>query len=133
MIPVDGRPHIAPGIHQLGGDSRGRWEGDTLVIDSTNFNDKTNFRPPPAFGRQDIFSDENLHVVEKLKRIDAETIQYQFTVEDPSVWTKPWSGELNMRRMEGPLFEYACHEGNYGVANIVAGARAAEKAAGSKK
>jgi hypothetical protein len=133
IIPVDGRAHLAPGIRQMGGDSRGRWDGDTLVVDSTNFSERTNFRGPPAFARQDIFSDENLHVVEKLKRIDAETIVYQFTVEDPSVWTKPWSGELIMRRMEGPLYEYACHEGNYGLANILAGARAAEKAQAAKK
>jgi hypothetical protein len=128
MIPVDGRPHLPATIHQLGGDSRGRWEGDTLIVDSTNFNDQTNFRGPPSSARQDIFSNSDLHVVERLKRIDAETIQYQFTVEDPSVWTKPWSGEILMRRMEGPLYEYACHEGNYGLANILAGARAAEKA-----
>jgi len=133
MIPVDGRPHLPSTIHQLGGDSRGRWEGDTLVVDSANFNDQTNFRGPPARDRQDIFSDANLHVVERLKRIDAETIQYQFTVEDPTVWTKPWSGEILMHRMEGPIYEYACHEGNYGLANILAGARAAEKTQAVKK
>ena len=132
-IPVDGRPHLPASIHQLGGDSRGRWDGDTLVVDSTNFNDQTNFRGPPGNTRQDIFSNENLHVIERLKRIDAETILYRFTVEDPTVWTKPWSGELLMHRMEGPIYEYACHEGNYGLANILAGARAAEKSAAANK
>jgi hypothetical protein len=127
IIPLDGHPHIPSTIRQLGGDSRGRWEGDTLVVDSTNFNNQTNFRGPPATARQDIFSDENLHVVERFTRTDAETIVYRFTVEDPSVWTKPWSGELLLRRMEGPIFEYACHEGNYGLANILAGARRAEQ------
>jgi len=129
MIPLDGRPHLAPNIHQLGGDSRGHWEGNTLVVDSTNFNDQTNFRGPPSTARQDIFSDQNLHVVERFTRTDADTITYRFTVTDPTVWTKPWSGELLMKRTKGPIYEYACHEGNYGLVNILAGARAAEKAA----
>jgi hypothetical protein len=128
-IPVDGRPHLPADIRQMGGDSRGHWDGDTLIVDTTNFTDRTNFRGPPSTTRQDIFSSHDLHVVERFKRIDAETISYQFTVEDPSTWTKPWSGELNLKKTEGPIFEYACHEGNYGLANILAGARAAEKAA----
>ena len=129
MIPLDGRPHLSPSIHQLGGDSRGHWEGDTLVVDSTNFTDQTNFRGPPSTARQDIFSDANLHVVERFTLTDPDTITYRFTVTDPTVWTKPWSGELLMKRTKGPIYEYACHEGNYGLANILAGARAAEKAA----
>ena len=129
MIPLDGHPHLSPSIHQLGGDSRGHWEGDTLVVDSTNFNDQTNFRGPPAQARQDIFSDSNLHVVERFTLTDPDTITYRFTVTDPTVWTKPWSGELLMKRTKGPIYEYACHEGNYGLANILAGARAAEKSA----
>jgi len=129
LIPLDGRPHLAPSIHQLGGDSRGHWEGDTLVVDSTNFNDQTNFRGPPSTARQDIFSDANLHVVERFTLTDPDTITYRFTVTDPTVWTKPWSGELLMKRTKGPIYEYACHEGNYGLANILAGARAAEKSA----
>ena len=128
-IPLDGRPHLPPSVRQLGGDSRGHWEGDTLVVDTTNFTDKTNFRGPPATARQDIFSSEDLHVVERFTRADADTIVYRFTVEDPTVWTKPWSGELLMKRTQGPIYEYACHEGNYGLANILAGARAAEKVA----
>ena len=129
LIPLDGHPHLSPAIHQLGGDSRGHWEGDTLVVDSTNFNDQTNFRGPPSTARQDIFSDSNLHVVERLTLTAPDTITYRFTVTDPTVWTKPWSGELVMKRTKGPIYEYACHEGNYGLANILAGARAAEKAA----
>jgi len=129
MIPLDGHPHLSPSIHQLGGDSRGHWEGDTLVVDSTNFNDQTNFRGPPSQARQDIFSDANLHVVERFTLTSPNTIIYRFTVTDPTVWTKPWSGELIMNRTKGPIYEYACHEGNYGLANILAGARAAEKSA----
>jgi len=132
-IPLDGRPHLPPALRQLGGDSRGRWEGDTLVVDSANFNDQTNFRGPPGNTRQDIFSSQDLHVVERFTMTDADTIVYRFTVEDPSTWTKPWSGELVMRRFAGPIFEYACHEGNYGLANILAGARMAEKAAAESR
>jgi hypothetical protein len=83
-IPLDGRPHLPAGIRQLGGDSRGHWEGDTLVVDTTNFTDQTNFRGPPATARQDIFSSRDLHVVERFTQSDAETIVYRFTVEDPS-------------------------------------------------
>jgi hypothetical protein len=127
IVPLDGRPHLPSNVQQLDGDSRGHWEGDTLVIDSTNFSDETPFRGPPATARQDIFSSSTLHVVERFILMDRNTIQYRFTVEDPSVWTKPWSGEVMLHRFEGPLLEYACHEGNYGLANILAGARTAEK------
>jgi len=129
MIPFDSRPHLPESVRQLDGDSRGQWEGDTLVVDTTNFTDKTPFRGPPAHTRQDIFSSKEMHVVERFTRVDAETIVYRFTVEDPGTWTKPWSGELLLRRFEGPIFEYACHEGNYGLAHILEGARAKEKAA----
>jgi hypothetical protein len=127
IIPMDGRPHVASNVRQLGGDSRGHWEGDTLVVDTTNFTDATNFRGPPATARQDIFASHDLHVVERFTRTDESTIVYRFTVEDPSTWTRPWSGEMVMRKIEGPIFEYACHEGNYGLPNILAAARAKEK------
>ena len=127
IVPTNGRAHLDASVRQLGGDSVGRWEGDTLIVDSTNFTDDTNFRGPPSSARQDIFSSRDLHVVERFTPVDADTILYRFTVEDPSTWTKPWSGEMVMRRMEGPIYEYACHEGNWGLANILAGARAAEK------
>ena len=119
IIPLDGRPHLGPNIRQLMGDSRGRWEGSTLVVDTTNFTDKTNFRG----------SSENLHVVERFTRVDEETILYQFMVEDPTTWTRPWKAELSMVKTKGPIFEFACHEGNYGLANNLSGARAQEKAA----
>jgi hypothetical protein len=126
-IPLDGHPHLSADIRLLGGDSRGHWEGDTLVVDSTNFTDKTNFRGPAATARQDIFAGPDLHVVERFTRVDENTIVYRFTVEDQGTWTKPWSGETIMRKFDGPIFEYACHEGNYGLTDILAGARAAEK------
>jgi len=116
IIPVDGRPHAAPNIRKWLGDSRGRWEGDTLVVDTTNFTDKTNFRG----------SRENLHVVERFTRVDEKTVRYEFTVDDPATWTKPWSAEMPLARDKGPIFEYACHEANYGFANNLKGARALE-------
>jgi len=131
-IALDGRPHLPAGIPQLAGDSRGHWEGDTLVVDSTNFTDKTNFRGAAVIARQDIFSSPQLHVTERFTRINEDTIVYRFTVDDPGTWTKPWSGETLMRKMKGPLFEYACHEGNYGLVDILAGARAAEAKAKQK-
>jgi hypothetical protein len=130
IVPVDGTPHVARPVRLLHGDSRGRWEGDTLVIDSTNFSDRTPFRGPPSTARQDIFTGRDLHVVERLTRVDAETIVYRFTVDDPGTFVKPWSGEMLMRKMDGPLFEYACHEGNYGLANILSAARVEEKTSG---
>ena len=122
IIPMDGRPHISPNIRQYPGDSRGRWEGDTLVVDTTNFTGKTNFGG----------SGEALHVVERFTRTGAETIRYEFTVEDPASWTQPWSVEIPMTTTEGPLYEYACHEGNYDVAHILEAARALEDQAKAK-
>jgi hypothetical protein len=117
IIPLDGRPHLSSAIRRWMGDSVGHWEGDTLVVDTTNFTDKTHFRG----------SDRNLHVVECFTRIDADTIQYRFTIDDPSAFTRPWTGEIIMSKTLGPLYEYACHEGNYSLANMLAGARAKEK------
>jgi len=123
MIPTDGSPHLPSTVRQWMGDSRGHWEGDTLVVDTTNFTDKTAFRGSSA----------NLHVVERFRRVDADTILYQFTVDDPSTWTRPWSAEIPMTKIQGPIFEYACHEGNYGMANNLSGARAEEKKLAEKK
>jgi hypothetical protein len=123
IIPTDGSPHVASNIRQWFGDSRGHWEGDTLVVDTTNFTNRTAFRG----------SSENLHVVERFSRTDDDRLLYQFTVDDPSTWATSWSGELPMTKIDGPLFEYACHEGNYGMRNNLSGARAAEKAAPSGK
>jgi len=123
IIPTDGSPHLPANVRQWMGDSRGHWEGDTLVVDTTNFTDKTAFRG----------SSENLHVVERFQRAGVDTILYQFTVDDPSTWTHSWSAEVPMTRIDGPLFEYACHEGNYGMRNNLSGARADEKKAALTK
>jgi hypothetical protein len=131
-IWLDGRPHIPASIHQLSGDSRGHWEADTLVVDSTNFTNATNFRGPPATARQDIFSSPQLHVTERFTRVSDDTIVYRFTMDDPGTWTRPWSGEMLMRKTKGPIFEYACHEGNYGLVDILEGARRAEAKAQKK-
>jgi hypothetical protein len=119
VIPLDGRPHIPQNIRLLRGDARGHWEGDTLVIDTTNFTDKTAFRG----------STDKLHVVERLRRTAEDTIIYQFTVEDPTTWTQPWSGEVMMVKISSPIYEYACQEGNYGMPDILAGARVEEERA----
>jgi len=124
VIPLDGSPHPGPKLRLLHGDSRGRWEGNTLVVDTTNFTDRTPFRGPPATTRADIFSSENLHVIERFTRVGPDEITYRFTVEDPTTWVRPWSAEIIMRRWEGPIYEYACHEGNYGLGFILSAARA---------
>jgi len=98
------------------GDSIGHWEGDTLVIDTTNFTDKTRFRG----------SSDALHIVERLTRVDARTLRYQFTVEDPTTWTKPWTAEYTWPATDDLMYEYACHEGNYAMGNILRGARLKE-------
>ena len=105
-------------IRQYKGDSRGRWEGRTLVIDTTNFLRETSFRGSSA----------NLHLVERLTRVDRDTLLYEFTVDDVKTWTRPWTAAVPMRRVDSPIYEYACHEGNYALRNILSGARAQEKA-----
>jgi len=122
IIPLDGRPHLPKNIHQWMGDSVGHWEGNTLVIDTTNFTDLNPF--PGA---------QNLHVIERITRADEDTILYEFTVEDPGMWTKPWSGEVPIKKISGQLYEYACHEANYGLANTLHGARVAEAQAAAKE
>ena len=94
IIPLDGRAHVEPRLRQLGGDSRGHWDGDTLVVDTTNCADITNFRAPTSIARQDIMATHSLHVVERFTRTDDSTILYRFTVDDPAMWTRSWSGEL---------------------------------------
>jgi hypothetical protein len=122
LIPTNGQPHLPPSVHQWRGDSRGHWEGDTLVVDVTNFDDRNPFRG----------SSDKMHVVERFTRVAADTILYRFTVEDPATWDKPWSAELVMSKVKGPIYEFACHEGNYGLANTLSGARVAEKQAALK-
>ena len=126
VIHMDGRPHPGPDVRWLAGHSTGRWQGQTLVVDTTNFTERTNFRGSPQNTRQDIFATARLHVIERFTPTDANTIRYEFTVEDPDTWMMPWSGEMSIRRIDGPIYEYACHEGNYGLANILRGARVAE-------
>jgi hypothetical protein len=121
VIPLDGHPHLNKNVRQWYGDSRGRWEGNTLVIDTTNFSDLNPF--PGA---------QNLHVTERLTRVADDTILYQFTVDDPGMWTKPWSGELPITKISGQLYEYACNEANYGLENTLRGARVAEAEAAQK-
>jgi hypothetical protein len=117
IIPLDGRPHLSSAVRQWMGDSIGRWDGDTLVVDTTNFTDKTHFRG----------SDENLHVVERFTRTGPDTLRYRFTIDDPTAFTEPWTGEIVMSKASGPVYEYACHEGNYSLTSMLAGARAEEK------
>ena len=126
IIYLDSRPHPGRHVQWLAGHSTGRWEGTSLVVDTANFTDRTNFRGSPQNTRQDIFASASMHVVERFTPVDASTMRYQFTVDDASTWTRPWSGEMPIRRFDGPLYEYACHEGNYGLANILRGARSLE-------
>jgi hypothetical protein len=123
-IHMDGRPHLQSNVRQWMGDSIGHWEGDTLVVDTTNFTDKTRFRG----------SGENLHVVERFTRVDPGTILYRVTMDDPTTFTKPWTLEYPFLATHGPIYEYACHEGNYAMPDILGGARLSEKTAeGAKK
>jgi hypothetical protein len=110
LIPTDGsRPALGGKIRNGSGDSRGHWEGNTLVVVTTNFNDRTRFRNSTAA----------LKVTEKFTRTDADTVDYQFTVEDPNTWTRPWTAAVPLRKVPGPIYEYGCHEGNYGLPNIL--------------
>ena len=109
IIPLDGRPGLPDAVRQFGGDSRARWEGDTLVVETGNFVARRNF----------MGSNAARHVVERFTRVDADTILYEFTVSDPTTWTTSWSGEVPMMRTEGPMYEYGCHEGNRDVRHIL--------------
>jgi len=119
VIPTDGRPRLGQAIRHYRGESRGRWEGDTLVVETANFTDATQFRG----------SSSALAVTERFTMIDRDTIRYRFTVEDPTTWSRPWSAEIPMIRTEDPIYEYACHEGNYGLPNILRAQRVADAAA----
>ena len=121
IIPLDGRPQLSSTIRQYFGDSRGRWDGDTLVVEVTNFpTNMINYRGAGG----------SLHLIERFRRVDAETVRYEVTVTDPATFSKPWTAALSLKSGRSPdVFEYACHEGNYAMRNILSGARAAEKAA----
>ncbi len=119
IIPIDGRSRLPENVRQWTGSSRGRWEGDTLVVETANFNGKY-----PIQG-----SSDKMRLTERFTRTGAEMIRYQFTVDDPGTWTRPWSGEIPMRKSTGPMFEHACHEGNYDLRNLLSTARVLEKKA----
>jgi hypothetical protein len=118
IIPLDGRPHPGPAIRNWLGDSRGHWEGDTLVVDTTNFSRRSNFRG----------AHENLQMVERFTRTSPDRLEYAFTVTDDKTWVRPWTVMIPLQRSMQPIYEYACHEGNLGLAGILAGSRAVEKA-----
>lgn len=122
VIPTDGRAHIPQDIRQWQGDSVGHWEGDTLVVDTTNFTDRSAFKG----------SGEKLHLVERFTRTADDLMMYQFTAEDPTTWAKPWTAEIPMTKTDGPVYEWACHEGNTMISTILRGARVAEEEAAHK-
>jgi hypothetical protein len=118
IIPLDGRPHVGGGIQQWLGDSRGRWEGDTLVVETTNFSAKSSFRG----------SSEKLRLVERFRRTGPETLQYEFTIDDAATFSRPWTAMIPLKRMDERIYEYACHEGNIGMVGILSGHRVQEEA-----
>jgi hypothetical protein len=119
IIPLDGRPHLSETVRQWNGDPRGHWEGDTLVVESTNFSPKSEFRG----------SHENLRLIERFTRVGPKTLNYEFTITDPTTWTKPWTAMIPLKATDEGVFEYACHEGNYSMLDTLRGARAKEKQA----
>jgi hypothetical protein len=124
IIHLDGRPHLPVVIRRWMGDSIGHWDGNTLVVDTTNFNDGGGFYGDAGgnFGW-----DRNLHLIERFSLLDADTLFYRFEIDDPTAFTQPWKGELTMARSPGPIYEYACHEANYSMVNMLRGYRAADR------
>jgi len=126
VVPLDGSAHPGAGVQMWMGDSRGRFDGDTLVIETTNFTDRTGLG---GNGNGAVHS-ENLKLIERLRRVDADTLRYEFTVQDPETYTQPWTVAFDLDSKQGyEIYEYACHEGNYGLANMLSAARAEERAA----
>ena len=124
VVPLDGRPHLSPVLRSYMGDTRGRWDGDTLVLDTVNVTDKTGVG---ANGRA-LFHSAALHVIERFTRTSADTLQYSVTIDDPQMWTRPWTMSFPLQRDDTyGMFEYACHEGNYGLRNILSASRATER------
>ena len=119
IIPLDGRPHLAPTVRQWMGDSVGRWDGDTLIVETTNFSDKAAYRGTTA----------NLRLVERFTRTAPDVLQYRVTIDDPATFTRPWTVELPVTPTEGKIYEYSCHEANYSLEGMLRGARAQEKRA----
>jgi hypothetical protein len=130
VIPLDGDAHAGAGVRMWMGDSRGRFEGESLVIETTNFTDRTGLG---GNGNGAVHS-ANLQLVERLTRVDSDTVRYEFTVNDPETYTEPWTAAFNLDSRPGyEIYEYACHEGNYGLANMLSAARAEERAAADAK
>ena len=121
IIPLDGRPHAAPGIRQWMGDSRAHWDGETLVVETVHFNGKHD-----QIGRPLLSSGENLSLIERFSLMDGDNLMYEYTVTDATIWTRPWTAQHPMKRNPDLIFEFACHEGNYGMEGILAGSRAEE-------
>ena len=119
IIPIDNRPHLPGNVRQWMGNSIGHWEGNTLVVETTNFTDKTAFQNSGA----------DMKLIERFTRTEEDTLMYEFTVDDPSTYVRPWTAQIPMSKTDGPIWEYACHEGNYAMTNVLRGARAEEKAA----
>ncbi len=123
VIPLDGRPHLAQSVQQYMGDARGHWEGDSLVVETTNFHPNGN-----PMGGYLTLSDPKLRLVERFTRTAQDTLEYTFTVDDPTMWTKPWTAVVYWKRAKGEVYEYACHEGNYSLPGILTGAQVAQTA-----
>ena len=117
IIPLDGRPHLNASLRPWNGDSRGRWEGDTLVIETTNFSPKSDF----------MGSHDQLRLTERLTRVSAEVLNYEFTVNDPTMWTKAWTAMIPLRHKDELIYEYACHEANHAIPNMLSGHRYQER------
>jgi hypothetical protein len=142
IVPMDGRPHLPSSVRQWYGDARGRWEGDTLVVDTTNFTDKiASFEPSVYRSARDhkgvtaMGTGEHLHLTERFTRISDNTLVYEYTINDPATFTRPWTVKVPMRRLTGDhaqIFEYACHEGNHALHDMLAGARAQERKAAER-
>lgn len=130
IVPVDGRPHLPDKMRQWMGDSRGRWEGNTLVVTTKNFTPKTASIALTGFA---IGSAERLTLTERFTRTDRDTLLYEFTIDDPATFTRSFTGRFPMSLTNEPVFEYACHEGNYGMTNMLTGARALEREPAGRK
>jgi hypothetical protein len=130
-IPLDGRPALPAHMQQWGGDARGRWDGDTLVVETANFVPDRLWTTANPMGR--LKTTGELRLVERFKRIDADTLEYEATIDDPGIWSRPWTVSMPMRRSDEAMYEYACHEGNYSMPNMLAGERAREAAEGASR
>jgi hypothetical protein len=138
IIPLDGRPHVGDQIRLWNGDSRGRWEGNTLVVEVANYSKQDVGTVATGIATtatlKGIPQSDKMRVVERFTRVDADTLQYEATIEDPQIYTQPWTVAMPLNRANDyKVYEYACHEGNYGLANSLSGARADERAAGAAK